>query len=130
MPFDIDAAIKHAHDNAKPPFGIQKCAQYTREAIEAGGVIVANTRSAKDYGPYLWNAGFVPVTTPTPVPTEVLRRGDVVVIEGFPEHPHGHMAIYDGENWVSDFVQRELYPGPRYRNSKPRYQIFRHASQI
>ena len=54
------------------------------------------------------------------------QRGDVVVIQSIPGHPHGHMAMYDGEHWVSDFKQRTLYPGDSYRAYKPSYVVYRH----
>ncbi|MVM36435.1 hypothetical protein GO730_00235 [Spirosoma sp. HMF3257] len=46
--------------------------------------------------------------------------GDVVVFPKVSGHPHGHVAIYDGVHWVSDFVQptilanRHDYKGSSY----------------
>lgn len=55
--------------------------------------------------------------------------GDVVVIDGIPSSPDGHMAMYNGTEWVSDFVQRDLYPGPRYRTSQPSYKVYRYGTK-
>lgn len=33
--------------------------------------------------------------------------------------------MWNGENWVSDFVQKTLYPGSAYRKAKPNYKIYR-----
>jgi len=33
---------------------------------------------------------------------------------------------YDGQQWISDFVQRSMYPGPGYRELHPHYELFRH----
>jgi hypothetical protein len=97
------------------------CAKYTRRAIEAGGVILARHNSAQDYGPSLQAAGFSPLVSDN----GVYLLGDVVVINAFAGKPHGHMAMFNGTNWVSDFVQRDLYPGPDYRTHRPIYTIYR-----
>lgn len=54
-------------------------------------------------------------------------KGDVIVIQPAPGHPDGHMAIYDGTHWISDFKQLHgFYPGPAYRNAQPAYKMYRH----
>ena len=35
---------------------------------------------------------------------------------GQPKHPAGHIQIYNGEKWVSDFVQRRFWPSTAYEN--------------
>ncbi|MBB5411894.1 hypothetical protein HDG34_005860 [Paraburkholderia sp. HC6.4b] len=78
------------------------------------------TESAKDYGSSLVSAGFYEVHGNP-------QRGDVVVIRSIPDHPHGHMAMYDGQIWISDFRQQHgFYPGPAYRSAKPPYRMYRH----
>jgi len=55
------------------------------------------------------------------------RAGDVGIVQPIKGHPHGHMAMFDGKHWISDFVQLHgLYPGPGYRTAKPPYAIYRH----
>ena len=51
---------------------------------------------------------------------------DVAVIQNIVGHDSGHVCIYDGQQWISDFVQRTLYPGQAYRNIQPHYELFRH----
>ena len=98
-----------------------KCAEYVRKAIEAGGVRLQRHASAKDYGDSLVAAGFIIQDPP------ILNAGDVVVIEPITGHSHGHMAMYDGKKWVSDFKQRNgLYPSASYRKLKPAFTIYRH----
>lgn len=102
-----------------------ECARYVRRALEAGGVIVNSTLSAKDYGPQLERAGFESVAGSS------LIKGDVVVIEPVQGgSPHGHMAIYDGWQWHSDFVQRDMYPNNRYRTGRPSYRIYRYKGEV
>lgn len=114
------AAANHLRMHAQG-HSTNNCARYVREAIEAGGITISRTHSAKDYGYSLHQAGFVEIDASTP-----LQPGDVVIIQPIPGHPHGHMAMYDGTYWISDFVQNYgFYPGNGYRTAKPPYQIYR-----
>jgi hypothetical protein len=122
MSWDVDKAVTHLQKHAKQK-SLGRCAQYTREAIEAGGVVLARHESAKDYGLSLLAAGF---TELHPDVAGELQKGDVAIIQGFTGHPHGHMAMYDGKCWISDFVQRSLYPGDSYRKARPSYKIYRY----
>lgn len=78
------------------------------------------TGLAKDYGSSLVGAGFYEVHgDPQP--------GDVVVIQATGAHTAGHMAMFDGQIWISDFRQLHgFYPGPEYRIHRPAYKIYRH----
>jgi hypothetical protein len=123
MPWDLDKAIQHLTKNAGGA-SQGRCAEYTRQAIEAGGVTLVRQTHAKDYGTSLLAAGFQELQA-APVTYD---RGDVVVIESFDSNPAGHMAMYDGSQWISDFRQRELYPGPSYRAKQPGYAIYRYPA--
>lgn len=123
MPWTRDDAVAHLQKFAQPK-SLGKCGRYTREAIEAGGIVLARHASAKDYGISLKAVGFGEYHS------EVVGnflKGDVVIIQGFDGHPHGHMAMFDGRNWISDFVQTGLYPGSAYRKNKPTYRIYRYG---
>lgn len=105
-------ALGHSHSD---------CAKFTREAIEAGGITLTRTHDAKDYGPILLRAGFSEVP-----PGSTLWSGDVAVIQSYPGgNPSGHMTMYDGTQWISDFPQRSMYPGPGYRRAHPAFIIYR-----
>lgn len=55
------------------------------------------------------------------------QSGDVAVIQPIPGHPDGHMSMYDGKEWISDFKQLHgLYPSQTYRTAQPSYKIYRH----
>jgi len=108
--------------------------------VEAGGVKIkipppriGNSASACDYGPSFESVGFKPVYSYTgsgPTDTAIIpgqQAGDVVVIQPIDGHPHGHIALFNGTNWVSDFIQlRGFYPGQQYRNVKPAYILYRY----
>ncbi len=51
--------------------------------------------------------------------------GDIVVIQSFGTHVHGHIQMYNGEERVSDFVQQDFWPGSAYKKNTPLYNIFR-----
>jgi hypothetical protein len=126
MAFSAPNAIKHIHENADTKgFGYGRCAEYTRKAIEAGGITLHKTLNAQNYGEKLIKAGFKEVAS-----GKDLLAGDVVIIEGFPGNKYGHMAMFDGQLWYSDFKQNGLYPGPGYRKHKPKYKIYRYYSEL
>ena len=72
-----------------------------------------------------------------PAGTVVYQKGDVALIDGFaadPEKgivkgaPDGHLAMFDGKIWISDFRQigNDPYPGSSYRKAAPKITIYRH----
>jgi hypothetical protein len=113
----VDYLRRHARSRSTG-----KCAAYVRRAIEAGGVGRLQRRAAaKDYGPSLIAAGFKEVVTTG----GLCEKGDVVVIQACKGHPRGHMAMYDGSRWISDFVQSGLYPSARYRKEWTDFKVYR-----
>jgi hypothetical protein len=125
---NIDDAVKKLNAQAKKISG-GKCATFVREAIQAGGVDLQTPypASAKDYGPYLEQYGFEAVT-PTPSPNYSPEKGDIAVIQPYPGgRPDGHIEMYNGTQWVSDFFQngKDIWPGPGYRQSTPSYEVYR-----
>ena len=134
------ASVSYINSHVEPR-SIGKCAAYVRRAVEAGGVKIkipppriGNSASACDYGPSFEAVGFKPVyfyTGSGPTDTAVIpgqQAGDVVVIQPIDGHPHGHIALFNGTNWVSDFIQlRGFYPGQQYRNVKPAYILYRYS---
>jgi hypothetical protein len=87
-------------------------------AIAAGGINILNTEFAKDYGNSLLKAGFTALPS-----SSNPEKGDVVVIQPYPGSrlQAGHMAMFDGKTWYSDFKQKDLYPGNGYRRNHLRY---------
>jgi len=53
------------------------------------------------------------------------KAGDIVVFQGFPGHSSGHIQIFNGNQWISDFRQNYFTPGPSYRQPPDPYQIYR-----
>jgi hypothetical protein len=120
---DITAAVRYLDDHASGQ-SLGRCAEFVRKAVEAGGVTLVRHLSAKDYGSSLEAVGFVALVGQ---PINGFLAGDVAIIQSMAGHPNGHMTMYDGHIWVSDFRQfHGLYPGPAYRAAKPPYKIYRY----
>ncbi len=134
--WNLEKAVQHSSTYGNT--SLSRCAEYVRNAIEAGGVTLTRTNSAKDYGPSLTKVGFK-VTS-----TSVYQRGDVVIMQGFTRHlpgkcshpnhgdnphdhphPHGHIQMFNGTKWISDFAQNDFWPGEDYRVVKPSFIVYR-----
>jgi hypothetical protein len=99
------------------------CAMFCRLGMEAAGMNTADrplSGDAADYGPFLLRHGahVVPSSSYTP------QVGDTVIFDKIAEHPNGHIEMYDGHHWVSDFMQHSFSP---YRDaaSTPSFTIYR-----
>lgn len=81
------------------------CAMYVQRALTEAGVKIGrgNAEAWGGENGLLHQAGFREITGS-------YRKGDVVVVDPIPGHPHGHVAIYNGTRWVSDFAQNSINP--------------------
>jgi len=119
--YDVEKAARHLTEHAEKTSHHQ-CAKYVRQAIKAGGVrTYFHPQSACDYDSFLPKLGFREVGQTNYSPQE----GDIIVIESLKGHEHGHIAMYNGKQWVSDFVQRDMFGGQAYRKKGVEYHIFR-----
>jgi hypothetical protein len=136
-PLNVDTAVQFLHDNISPKkYGDRACARNVANAVRASGIKVtpppvrikegASAPWAKDYGPSLEAAGFDRVTEIGYTP----QKGDIVVIQSIPKHKEGHMAMYDGKQWVSDFKQENgIWPHRDYQKYGADYAIYRHRNR-
>lgn len=122
MTWDVNKAVTHLKNHAKSKSQAE-CGKYVREAIEAGGIRLIRKNSAKDYGSSLNTAGFTEYSS---VPPGGYKAGDIAVIQNpDAQHKHGHMQMYSGSQWISDFKQKNFWPGSIYTEKKPSYKIYR-----
>jgi surface antigen len=124
---DLDKTIKHLQDNAQPK-SLGYCARYVRQAINAGGLVLSSQPgSAKNYGPPLVKVGY----KAQPQTGYVAQVGDIFVMQpsNGPDG-HGHIAMFDGSVWISDFKQRDMWGGPTARKVRPDYVIYRPSLAI
>jgi hypothetical protein len=62
--------------------------------------------AAADYGSYLTKAGFKTVSA-----SNYSRMiGDIVVFDRSDSHTFGHIEMYTDNGWISDFIQKTMYP--------------------
>ena len=114
--FNTEKAATYVTENAAPR-SKTCCAWYVMRAMHSGGcpIGIYPAWAYKHVLP-LYNFKRVDKSNYRP------QKGDIVVIENSKEHFWGHIAMYNGNTWVSDFVQRSITP---YRKSYP-YEIFRY----
>lgn len=118
------------------------CAQYVREALNKAGIELRppgkrpgkKYSEARDYGSSLKEAGFKRVNgdlQPSTYPPESYspKKGDIAVIQSTSRNIAGHMALYNGKEWLSDYRQREFWPGQTYRIERPDFDIYRMTPQ-
>lgn len=99
------------------------CAKYVREALQnAGGYTITPQNSAYMYhtNGVLAKAGFVQIQ-----PGTKWQVGDVMVFQNNSAHVHGHIQIFHGTGWVSDFIQQNWKP---YRNQCPQFSLWRDST--
>lgn len=105
----VEYLVRHAEPRSK-----NSCAMYVRMAIEAGGCpTFGQPLSACDYDLFLPDLGFSRVEQNGYVP----QKGDIVVFSEIKGHKYGHICMFDGSQWVSDFRQRSMYSANAYRNN-------------
>lgn len=122
--WDAAKAVAELNKNALNG-SISRCAAYVKTALQAGGGGVPYIDAASAYmlDGKLQDYGFEEVASKgstgyTP------QAGDVVVFPAVGKHVHGHTAMYNGNQWVSDFRQNNMAV---WRDqSNPEYKIFRH----
>ena len=118
--YDINKAndfiTQHAQHRSK---GL--CAQYVRKALEAGGCCTwGHPFTAKGYYEFLTALDFSKIPQKGYSP----KKGDIVVFNATKGHPYGHIAIWNGKQWVSDFLQNNFYVAHNYKQAND-YQVFR-----
>lgn len=121
--WDRKKAVRYLIQNAQPS-SRGRCAEYVRMAIEAGGLRPARRGSAKDVGESLLALGF---ETSARIGSSLPQVADIAIVQPIVGHPHGHICMFDGCRWISDFVQNYgVHPGPAYRAQRPPFAIYRY----
>ncbi|HKS71707.1 MAG TPA: RHS repeat-associated core domain-containing protein, partial [Terriglobales bacterium] len=116
---DIDKFLKWVDGHAAGA-SQHHCAKAVRLGMEAGGLDTAGHPGlAKDYGPFLQKLGFLPVSPEN----YSSQKGDVIVFQPGPS-PAGHVEVWDGATWVSDFMQHPNRISPYSGDTTP-YRIYR-----
>ncbi len=102
---------------------IGRCALYVRKALQAAGYKFTSQASAYMYANgTLKSAGFTRIDSNNYQP----QLGDVVVFNRTSKNPHGHIQIYDGNGWVSDFRQNKFSPYSQHNG----YSVWRDSRYL
>jgi hypothetical protein len=137
--YSVDNAVGWLNENSYSSYSTAKaagdgarCARFIRWSLEAGFGLQKDALTGKApvparlYGPFLQGLGFTQVNT-----TNYLK-GDIAVIQGYPGGtsdangvPYGHIQMYNGTQWLSNFYQNNFWPGSNYQKYQPTYQIYR-----
>jgi hypothetical protein len=103
---------------------INLCAMFVRRAIERSHKKITRRklnliqqRCAFDYGISLLHSGFKEVQEP-------LEIGDIAIYQVTSSSPYGHIQIFTGTSWVSDFRQPSKFPDETYVEAVPVYYRF------
>ena len=105
--FNISAACKHLTEHSQAA-SIHLCAHYTANAMSAGGLKFTRLPSAYMYAQTLPSIGFRLIATKTGRKEQNewwkanVQAGDIAVMA---HGQHGHICMYSGKQWISDFRQ-------------------------
>jgi hypothetical protein len=108
--------IKSGANGASPIHGTSTgyCARYVRFMLEAGGIdTTGHPSSAVQYASWLPGKGFRNIATLTGRAQQAdwtkssAQPGDIAVMA---HGEHGHICMYTGFDWVSDFRQNRMWP--------------------
>ena len=120
---NMEVTLKYLREHVEPG-SKSKCAKYVGNALKAGGFrwnVSLSTAgdSADGYGPVLEDNGYRAMPAGT-----APQAGDIVIFPRLTKEGHGHMAMFDGKAWFSDFAQNDMSGGEKY--SKAPYTLYRY----
>lgn len=111
--FNVSKALEWAKNNVGPK-SVGRCARYVRSMLEAGGMNTAGRPvSAYQYAGYLPKKGFKHIASLSSKSEQAAWSnskalpGDIAVMA---HGQHGHICMFTGKQWVSDFVQNNMWP--------------------
>ena len=96
------------------------CAKYVRKAIVAGGIPLFLGGDAWSYKYLLPLLGFKEIENKNDK-----KVGDIVVFQPIGKRYFGHIAMWNGRQWISDFKQRSIIVHSDYSKDDSEYTIFR-----
>lgn len=109
----VDYAINNAESHSRC-----MCAWYVMRAVQHGGCFTCGIYPAYAYKDILPKLGYKEIQD------EPIQKGDICVLSQNSKSDFGHIAIYDGQQWVSDYRQNSIYPGTAYQKES-QCQYFR-----
>ena len=116
---NFNAAVNYLKTHAKADSS-NKCGLFVHRALEAAGFHPYLPKSAYQYWSdgLLNQIGYGEISKPSS-----FKIGDITVTERNAYHPDGHMAMWIGNQWVSDFFQNSEFV---YGSNQPKVHYFRY----
>ena len=113
----VDHLVSHAHAASTG-----WCAKYVANALEAGGFRFTRQASAYLYrtNGILTKMGYREIGRQSSY-----AKGDITVTDRNSYHADGHIAMWSGSQWVSDFFQKSEYV---YSKNQPPVYYYRYGS--
>jgi hypothetical protein len=105
--YNNQKAVEHAVHNVRSK-SHSMCAWYVMRSLQVGGC-PNGIYPAYAYHETLPKLGF------TEIDGKTLQKGDICVLSQNSKSNFGHIAIYDGKTWYSDYKQSDVYPSKVYR---------------
>lgn len=118
-PFNVNKATRHLTENALSR-SHNCCAWFVMRAMQSGGC-PSIILPAWAYRYYLPTVGWKEVSIDSYKP----QKGDICVFPYKRHHIFGHIAMWNGEQWISDFKQKNIIVSSAYSD----YKIYRHKIQ-
>lgn len=112
-------AARYATEHAEKK-SVNLCARYVRRAIMAGGIPLRFGGNACHYKYVLPILGFKEVDSKSE-----RMIGDIVVFQPIGGRRFGHISMWNGKQWVSDFKQRNFIVHSDYWKEGCEYAIYR-----
>lgn len=106
--YSVQTAVALAR-KCKSTTSSHTCAKSVRQYINAGGLQTpGHPVAAQDYAEYLPKIGFTKIASVESDDQSFRpKEGDIAVMS---HGKYGHICMWDGDNWVSDFRQNKMYP--------------------
>ena len=114
-----EKAAEYVTKNAESK-SVGLCAKYVRKAIIAGGIPLYQGGDAWSYKYLLPLLGFKEIED-----VNDKKVGDIVVFQPIGKRYFGHIAMWNGRQWISDFKQRSIIVHSDYSKDDCKYTIFR-----
>ena len=107
--WNVGASVNWLIRNSKASSS-SSCWKYVKDSLAAGGFHTDGSRSAYMATDFLSNNGFRCIRKGRVSGhdgTDYLDKclGDITVFNHCPKHPHGHIDMWCGKQWISDFKQ-------------------------
>lgn len=122
--YSNDKAVAMINANAHS-YSRGLCAMYVRAAIDHGGIPTYGfPGNAYEYPEFLENLDFKQIATHKSRNYKP-QKGDIMVFNAKKGHRSGHIAMYNGKLWVSDFKQiKGMWVADAYKLD-PDWKVFR-----